>query len=450
LIADTGGDMTFGAWGGVIAADRRLQVLLVAFCFGAFLEGTAGPVAAVGIPAAILAGLGLPPLVAAGVTLVANTVAAAFGALATPIQGLHDVTGLGAAHLGVRTGQLLFVFSVLVPFWLIMLLAGFRRMLEVWPAAAVTGLSFALAQLVTATHVRPAVVDLIAAIFSAACLLGFLHIWQPAPILDGIPGKGAGPVAPAIIAGQNDARDIPPGRRSWVPWGGLAVMLWIWEQAPIQQALNAIWAPALAIPGLDKLVVSTPPAVFNQTAEEAVYRFNILSMPGTAILVSALLAAVVLECRPRQLLFQFGATLKLGRYPLAALASITAMAFVIRYSGQGATLALVFAGTGRLYPFFAALLGWLGVVLTGSVASSNVLFGGLQAMGAHALGMRPDVMVATLGTGAAMGGPVAAQNVVVASTITQRYGQAGCLLRYVFLHSIVLAVLVGVEAFLQG
>lgn len=448
LVADKGGFMTLGGWGGAIAVDRRLQVLLVAFCFGAFLEGVAGPVAAAAIPAAILAGLGFPPLVAAGLTLLANTVAATFSASAIPIQVLHEVTRLDTAQLAARAGQLLPVFSVLVPFWLMTLLAGFRRMLEVWPAAAVTGLSFALAQLATATHLRPDAVDPIAAIFSAACLLGFLHIWQPAPIRDTLPGKRAWEAASASSAGQNDTRRGPLSGRGWVPWVGLAVILWIWRQSPIQQTLNAIWAPALVIPGLDRLVVFVPPAVFNKTPEAAVYHFNFWSMPGTALLISALLAAVGLGCQPRQLMHQFGATLKQSRYPLAALAATTAMAFVIRYSGQGATLGLVFAGTGRLFPFFSAVLGWLGAVLTGSAAFSNGLFGSLQAVAAHALVGHPELMAATLGIGGAMGGPVAAQSVIVASTITQRYGQAGCLLRDVFLGSIVLAALAGVEAFL--
>jgi lactate permease len=434
-----------------ITVDRRLQLLLIAFCFGAFFEGAAGFGTPVAVTGAVLIGLGFSPLAASGLSLIANTAPVAFGALGAPIQGLHGVTGIDSTLLGAQIGRLLPFFSLLVPFWLITAFAGFRRMLEVWPAILVAGLSFAVAQFVMSNYHGPYLVDVVASVFSMLCLAAFLRIWHPKRVMTSVNGRDPdetayAPAAGILATGHGHEKGVVI--QAWIPWLILSVIVFIWGLDSMKGLLNHIWSPKWSVPGLDKLVFRTAPVVPKNTAEGAVYTFNLLSMTGTAIFVSSIIAGFVMGYRPGEMLRKYGAALKLTRYSLMTIAAMMALGFVTRYSGTDATMGLAFAHTGVLYPFFGTMLGWLGVALTGSDTSSNVLFGSLQTITAHQIGLSPTLMAGANSAGGVMGKMIDAQSIVVASTATQWYGHEGDILRYVFFHSIALAALVGIEVFL--
>jgi len=463
-----------------ITDDRRLQLLLIAFCFGAFFEGAAGFGTPVAVTGAILIGLGFSPLAASGLALIANTAPVAFGALGTPIITLAKVTGLDEMELSMMVGRQLPFFSVLVPFWLIWAFAGWRKMLEVWPAILVAGVSFAVPQFLVSNYHGPMLVDVIAALISMACLTLFLRVWKPATIHTSAALSGRvdnskvdEEKVTASAAFSDQAR--PAVMRAWMPWIILTVFVFAWgtqgfknmfdtrpamdpvtqsarldaQGKPLREA-NPIFAPAVTFTSLHLQIEKVPPVVAAPKAEEAVYKFTWLTATGSGILLAAIVGGLLMGYSIPQLIKQYLRTLWVVRFSLITIAAMLALGFLTRYSGLDATMGLAFAATGIFYPMFGTLLGWLGVALTGSDTASNVLFGGLQRVTSEQLGISPVLMAAANSSGGVMGKMVDAQSIVVASTATRWYGHEGEILRYVFFHSIVLAILVGGLVTLQA
>jgi lactate permease len=433
-----------------LSDDRRIQALLIAFSFGAFVEGAAGFGTPVAISAALMMGAGFRPLHAAGLALLANTSPVAFGALGTPILTLARVTNLDALDLSKMAGRQLPFFSLVVPAWLVWVMAGWRGMVTVWPALVVCGGSFAVVQFLVANLRGPELVDVAGGLISLVCLALFLRVWQPRRTWqfthDEPPEKTAGP---AYTTRQVIA--------AWVPWALLTVLVFIWGdfKEPLKQT-----DVKLPVPALHKQVARDQPVVARRQAEDAFYEFSWLSATGTGIFLAAVLSAAWLRVGPRQFLRIFALTCHRMRWPLFTIACMLAIAFTTRFCGMDATLGLAFTHTGVLYPLFAALLGWLGVALTGSDTSSNALFGSLQTITASRLvgdGVLPlgeqqaKILLASANsTGGVMGKMIDAQSIVVAAAATQQPGQEGPILRFVFWHSLVLAVLMGLLVLWQA
>ena len=434
-----------------ITEDRRIQLLLIAFAFGAFFEGAAGFGTPVAVTAAILIGLGFSPLAASGLSLIANTAPVAFGALGTPVITLAKVHGYDVMEVTAMVGRQLPFFSVLVPFWLIWAFAGRKAMMEIWPAILVTGLSFAIPQYLVSNFIGPELVDIIAAIVSMACLIGFLRVWQPKNIWRSTSLKGhdngeSTGDAPRAIA-QHSRADVI---RAWTPWAILTVFVFIWGLPSVKAALNGLFAPSFPMGGLHNMIEKVPPVVPKPTKEGAVYVLNLLSATGTGILLSAIVGGLVMKYSPVALVKQFFKTIWLVRFSLLTIVLMLALGTLTRYSGTDTTLGLAFANTGVFYPFFGTMMGWLGVALTGSDTASNVLFGGMQKVAAEQLGLSPNLMGAANSSGGVMGKMIDAQSIVVASTATRWFNHEGDILRYVFFHSIALACLVGIFVTLQA
>ncbi|MHA6892474.1 L-lactate permease [Ralstonia pseudosolanacearum] len=441
-----------------ITEDRRLQLLLVAFSFGAFFEGAAGFGTPVAVTGAILIGLGFSPLAASGLALIANTAPVAYGALGAPIIGLAAVTGLDLKDLSAMIGRQLPLFSVLVPFWLIWAFAGFRGMLQIWPAILVAGVTFAVPQFLVSNFHGPWLVDVIAALVSMGSLTLFLNVWKPKTIwtstaLRNHPdtSKVDPEAAAEARAATTAAADAKISRvQAWLPWVILTVFVFIWGVPQFKAFVDGLWQFKLPIPGLDKMVLKGPPVVPKVTAEAAVFTFNVLSMAGTGILASAIVGGLLMGYSVPRMVREYWNTIKLTRYSLLTICAMFGIGYLTRYSGLDATLGLAFAHTGVLYPLFGTMLGWLGVALTGSDTASNVLFGGLQKTTSEQLGLSPILMSAANSSGGVMGKMIDAQSIVVASTATKWYGHEGDILRYVFFHSIALAFLVGLLITLQA
>ena len=434
-----------------ITNDRRLQLLLVAFCFGAFFEGAAGFGTPVAVTAAICMGLGFKPLAAAGLSLIANTAPVAYGALGTPIVVLAAVTGLDLLDLSAMVGRQLPFFSVLVPFWLIWAFVGFRRMLEIWPAILVAGISFAVPQFLVSNYHGPWLVDVIAAIVSMGSLTLFLKFWRPKEVWLSTSREGE-TVSHAEAEKQRVATGYSRAQvfKAWTPWVILSVLVFLWGLPQIKNWLNEISIFKFPIAGLHNMVVKVPPVVPKPTPEAAVYVLNWLSATGTGILIAAIIAGLVMGLSIPKMVQTYGRTLKLVRFSLLTIAAMLALGFTTKGAGLDATLGLAFAHAGYFYPFFGAMLGWLGVALTGSDTSSNVLFGNLQKITAEQLGLSPVLMAASNSSGGVMGKMIDAQSIVVASTATQWYGHEGEILRYVFFHSLALAGLMGLLVMAQA
>ena len=441
-----------------ITQDRRLQLLLIAFCFGAFFEGAAGFGTPVAVTAALLIGLGFKPLQASGLSLIANTAPVAFGALGTPIIALAKVTGFSEVVLGAMAGRILAPFCILVPFWLVWAFAGFGGMLEVWPAILIAGVSFAIPQLLVSNMHGPWLVNVIAAVISMACLIGFLLVWQPKKIWTFEDES-------AKLAHADHGYSRADISRAWVPWIILSVIVFTWGTQTGKLWMNtpekvlpstSSWSvkpsqitnPQFPVAGLNNNVARVPPVVLKPTKEPAVFGLNWLSATGTGILLSAILSGLVMGVPIAGIFRIYFRTILKVRFSLLTIAAMLAVGMLTRYSGLDATMGLAFAKTGHFYPFFGTMLGWLGVALTGSDTSSNVLFGSLQKISAQQVGVSPILMAAANSTGGVMGKMIDAQSIVVASTATQWYGHEGDILRYVFLHSLVLAALVGICVYL--
>lgn len=434
-----------------IAPDPRIQVILIAFAFGAFFEGAAGFGTPVAITAAILIQLGFRPLAACGLSLIANTAPVAFGALGTPIIALAAVTGIDVLQLSAMVGRQLPFFSLIVPFWVIWAMAGFKGMTGVWPAALTAGLSFAIIQFFVSNYHGPWLVDIFASIASIVSIIVLLKFWQPKTIWKL-------PVADDTVAIEKEPTLVKKKDmiRAWTPWVILVIFIFAWGVPTVKTAFNKISAPEYKVAYLHNLVKRTPPIAPESTAdkpvktEEAVFKLNWISATGTGILVAAIIAGFAIGYSLKEMLKVYGQTLWRVRFSLITIAAMLALGYVTKYSGADATLGLALAKTGVLYPFFGTMLGWLGVALTGSDTASNVLFGSLQTITAKQTGVSPILMAAANSSGGVMGKMVDAQSIVVASTATNWYGHEGEILRYVFFHSVALAALVGLLVFLQA
>jgi lactate permease len=435
-----------------VTNDRRLQLLLVAFCFGAFFEGSSGFGTPVAVTGAILIGLGFSPLAASALSLIANTAPVAFGALGTPILALQAATGLDLNQLSIMIGRQLPFFSVILPFWLIWAFAGFRRTIEIWPALLVAGVAFAGPQYLVSNFHGPTLVDVVASLVSIAALATLLKVWRPKTIMLGMT-KDSEFVSPQeadrrMVRHTHTRAEVVS---AWTPWVILAVTAFVWGLPPVKTWLNQLSNPQFPIAGLHNLVQRVPPvAVANAKPEAAVFALSWLSASGSGILVAAVIAAFAMRIRVTGVLKTYVATLYTVRFSLLTIAAMLALGYTTRYSGLDATMGLAFARSGAFYPFFGTLLGWLGVALTGSDTSSNILFGSLQRITAQQLGLSPLLMAAANSSGGVMGKMIDAQSIVVASTATNWFGHEGEILRYVFFHSLALGCLVGILVTLQA
>ncbi len=432
-----------------VTTDRRLQLLLVAFSFGAFFEGAGGFGTPVAVTGALLIGLGFAPLAASGLSLIANTAPVAFGALGTPIIALAGVTGLDMMQLSGMVGRQLPLFSLIVPFWLIVAFCGFKGMREIWPAILIAGATFAVPQYLISNFHGPWLVDIGAAISSMACLTLFLKFWKPATIWTNAAGRFK-------VDGQ---AEIKPEQyhytrkevlRAWLPWLILSILVFIWGVPEWKKFLDGMSLVKFEWPALHKMVQKMPPIVPKMSAEAAIYNLSWLSATGSGILIACVISGVLMGYKVLDLFKVYWDTIKILKYSLLTIATMLSLGYITRYCGLDSTLGLAFAHTGVLYPFFGTLLGWLGVALTGSDTASNVLFGGLQKASANQLGINPILMASANSSGGVMGKMIDAQSIVVAASATKWFGHEGEILRYVFLHSIALACLVGIVVTLQA
>ncbi|MEG0248029.1 MAG: lactate permease LctP family transporter, partial [Pseudomonas sp.] len=437
-----------------ITDDQRLQVLLIGFCFGAFLEGAAGFGAPVAITAALLVGLGFNPLYAAGLCLIANTAPVAFGALGIPIIVAGQVTGIDAFKIGAMAGRQLPLLSLFVPFWLVFMMDGLRGVKETWPAALVAGLSFAVTQYFTSNFIGPELPDITSALASLISLTLFLKVWQPKRSFT----SATGSVGAAVVNGggsQPSPYSFGEIFKAWSPFLILTVLVTIWTLKPFKAA----FAPGgamynfvfnFAIPHLDQLVIKTAPIVAAPTAMPAVFKLDPISATGTAIFLSALISMAVLKINFKTGLTTFKETFWELRWPILSIGMVLAFAFVTNYSGMSSTMALVLAGTGAAFPFFSPFLGWLGVFLTGSDTSSNALFSSLQATTAHQIGVNDTLLVAANTSGGVTGKMISPQSIAVACAATGLVGKESDLFRFTVKHSLFFATIVGLITLIQA
>jgi lactate permease len=445
-------DLLKRAVGGV-TEDRRLQLLLIAFSFGAFFEGASGFGTPVAITGSVLIGLGFSPLAASGLSLIANTAPVAYGALGTPIQGLASVTGLDPYILGAMVGRQLPVFSLIVPFWVVWAFAGWKGMKDIWPAILVTGVSFAIPQFVISNFINPWIVDIGASLISMGCLILFLRVWQPRQLWLSPALRGRDESASTMTAAKAmDTTPLTQGQlwSALLPWIIVCVVMLIWGNGAFKTWANSIFTWNYAVPDLHNMINKVPPVAAKPTPEAAVFGFTYLSFTGTGMLIAAIISGLIMGLSPVRMISEYGRTIRLCAVSLITISAMLAIGTLTRLSGVDATLGLAFAATGVLYPFFGTLLGWLGVALTGSDTASNILFGNLQKITSEQLGLSSILMGAANSSGGVMGKMIDAQSIVVASTATNWYGHEGTILRFVFKHSIALACLVGLFVMLQA
>ncbi|MBV8926583.1 MAG: L-lactate permease, partial [Bradyrhizobium sp.] len=402
---------------GGVTEDRRLQLLLVAFSFGAFFEGASGFGTPVAITGSILIGLGFSPLAASGLSLIANTAPVAFGALGTPIQGLASVTGLDPYTLGAMVGRQLPPFSLLVPFWVVWAFAGWRGMKEVWPAILVTGISFAVPQYVISNYVNPWIVDIGASLISMGCLILFLRVWQPRQLWLSPALRGRDESA-ATMAKTTPLDKTPLTQAQlWsalLPWIIVCIVMLIWGNGAFKTWANSIFTWNYAVPDLHNMINRVPPVAAKPTPEGAVFAFTYLTFTGTGMLIAAIVSGLLMGVSPGRLVTEYGRTIRLCAISLITISAMLAIGTLTRLGGIDATLGLAFAATGVLYPFFGTLLGWLGVALTGSDTASNILFGNLQKITSEQIGLSSVLMAAANSSGGVMGKMIDAQSIMVA------------------------------------
>ncbi len=431
-----------------ITPDRRLQLLLVAFCFGAFIEGAAGFGAPVAIAGAFMIGLGFQPFHAAALNLIANTSPVAWGAIGTPVHTLAAVSGLPESDLSAMIGRILPITGIIVPFWLVRAMVGWSETLEVLPAILVVGGSFSLTQYFWSNHVDSNLVDIAGGVVSLIATVAFLRFWQP---------KRAWRFADERPATAGAHADPTPRRhttpeiiRAWMPFAILSIVVLLWGLPSIKGVMNRATTPIWNVPFLHNAVTRAAPVVTKLTPEAARYDFNWLSATGTGCFVAAILAGLLLGLGPGQLAKIFWHTLKRMKLAIIAISFMLGLGFTTRYSGLDAVLGLAFTRTGWLFPFFGTYLGWLGVALTGSDTSSNALFGSLQRITADQLKLDSVLMCAANSAGGVMGKMVDAQSICVATSATDQVGNEGIIFRYVFWHSIALGAIVGVIVLLYS
>ena len=453
-----------------ITDDQRLQMLLIGFAFGAFLEGAAGFGAPVAITSALLVGLGFNPLYAAGLCLIANTAPVAFGAMGIPIIVAGQVTGIDAMQIGAMAGRQLPLLSLAVPFWLVFMMDGKRGIKEVWPAALVAGGSFAVTQYVTSNYIGPELPDITSALVSLVSLTALLKVWQPASAKAGARSTislGGGTAAMATFGGFPAVGTAPVGGRTkspystaqtiraWAPFGILTAIVTVWSLPQFKALFGAKGALAgtvlkFHVPFLDQLVIKTAPIVAAPKPYEALYKLDLLSAVGTAILLTAFISMLLLRMKPSAGARAFRATVVELRRPILSIGLVLAFAFVANYSGMSSTLALVLAGTGGAFPFFSPFLGWLGVFLTGSDTSSNALFCSLQNTTAHQINVSDTLLVAANTTGGVTGKMISPQSIAVACAATGLVGRESELFRFTLKHSLLFASIVGIMTVLQA
>ena len=442
-----------------ITPDRRLQLLLVAFCFGAFIEGCAGFGAPVAIAGAFMIGLGFKPFQAAALNLIANTAPVAWGAIGTPVHALASVTSLPESDLSAMIGRILPITAIIVPFWLVRAMVSWSETLEVLPAILVVGGSFAATQWFWSNHMDSNLVDIAAGVVSLVATMLFLRVWQPKRIwrFEDERQEDAAKVARNEVAKRYTAGQTA---RAWLPFAILSVVVLVWGLPAIKLAMNKATTPAFKVmmpdgkarpgaagwdwPYLHNKVFRTAPVVQKPTAEGARFDFNWLTATGTGCFLSAILAGLLLGVSPGRLLQIFGRTLVRLRFAIVAMTCMLGLGYVTRYSGMDAVLGLAFTRTGWFFPFFGTFIGWLGVALTGSDTSSNVLFGGLQKITAQQLNLSPILMCATNSAGGVMGKMIDAQSICIATAATNQVGNEGSIFRFVFWHSVALAAIVGI------
>ena len=420
-----------------ISPDRRLQLLLVAFCFGAFIEGAAGFGAPVAIAGAFMIGLGFRPFHAAALNLIANTSPVAWGAIGTPVHTLAAVSGLPESDLSAMIGRILPITGIIVPFWLVRAMVGWAETFEVLPAILVVGVSFSVTQYFWSNHVDSNLVDISGGIVSLLATMIFLRFWRPKRIWQ-FPEERAN--AGASVR-THRAGEIA---RAWMPFAILSLMVLLWGLPAVKGAINRSTTVTWSVPLLHNAITRAAPVVTKPTPEAARFDFNWLSATGTGCFIAAILAGLLLGLSPAKLASTFWRTLVRMRVAMVAISFMLGLGFITRYSGLDAVLGLAFTRTGVMFPFFGTFLGWLGVALTGSDTSSNALFGSLQRITAEQLKLDPVLMCAANSAGGVMGKMVDAQSITVATSATNQVGNEGAIFRFVFWHSVALAALVGV------
>ncbi|MBX6351856.1 MAG: L-lactate permease [Thermoflavifilum sp.] len=423
-----------------LTADRRIQALLIAFSFGAFLEGTAGFGTPVAVAGAMLAGLGFNPMYAAGICLLANTAPVAFGAVGIPITAMATATQTDALPISQMVGRILPIMSLIVPFWLMVVMSGWRGMREVWPATLVTGASFAITQLLVSNFVGPELPDILAALVSIVCTVLFLRVWKPRRVwrFEGEEMTGAHESAATVEAGGPQLR-ASEVFKAWLPYLILTVLIILWALPAVKNVLGNATV-SFPWPDLNKQVASAPPISSTVKPMAVSYKFDILAATGTSILISCILAGIVCRQSVRDWFATLGETFMELRYPLLTIMCVVGFGQLFNYSGMSATIALALATTGRVFAFFAPLLGWLGVFLTGSDTSSNLLFGGLQKLTAQQLHISPILTMGANSAGGVMGKMISPQSIAVGTSATGLVGREGELYRFTLKHSVALVL----------
>jgi len=429
-----------------ITADRRLQLLLVAFCFGAFIEGAAGFGAPVAIAGAFMIGLGFKPFHAAALNLIANTSPVAWGAIGTPVHTLAAVSGLPESDLSAMIGRILPITGMIVPFWLVRAMVGWAETFEVLPAILVVGASFSVTQYLWSNHVDSNLVDIAGGVVSLLATVVFLRFWRPKRVWRFEEERAAAP------AGATPARKYTAGQilKAWMPFAILSLTVFAWGLPAIKGAINRATTPVWTVPLLHNAVSRAAPVVAKLTPEAARFDFNWLSATGTGCFIAAIIAGLALGVGPVQLAKIFWHTLKRMKLAVIAISFMLGLGYTTRYSGLDAVLGLAFTRSGWFYPFFGTFLGWLGVALTGSDTSSNALFGSLQRITSQQLGLDPVLMCAANSAGGVMGKMVDAQSITVATSATNQVGNEGTIFRHVFWHSIALGAIVGIIVLLYA
>src|SRR5579864_5322724 len=466
-----------------ITADRRLQLLLVAFCFGAFIEGAAGFGAPVAIAGAFMIGLGFKPFHAAALNLIANTAPVAWGAIGTPVHTLAAVTSLPESDLNAMIGRILPFTAILVPFWLVKTMVSWKETFEVLPAILTVGVSFSLTQFLWSNYVDSNLVDIMGGVVSIVVTLMFLRVWKPqriwrfeyddkkvtsAPHTGGISDQMGTEWTAQEYDGKVQTRSFSTGQvlKAWMPFAILSVFVLVWGLPSVKLAMNRATTPSFQVilangkvrpgppgwdvPRLHNAISRAAPVVPKPTPEAARYDFNWLSATGTGCFLAAIVSGLLLGRSPVQLVKTFWRTLVRMRLAMVAISFMLGLGYVTRYSGLDAVLGLAFTRTGWLYPFFGTFLGWLGVALTGSDTSSNALFGSLQRITSQQLGIDPILMCAANSAGGVMGKMVDAQSITIATAATEQVGNEGIIFRYVFWHSIALGAIVGIIVMLYA
>ncbi|EEK76176.1 L-lactate permease [Bacillus cereus] len=436
-----------------ITNDHRLLVILIGFSFGAFLEGAAGFGAPVAITAALLAGLGLNPLYAAGLCLIANTAPVAFGAMGIPITVAGQVTGIDPHKIGQMAGHQLPFLSLFVPFFIVFLMDGFKGVKQTWPALFVAGSSFAITQFITATFLGPELPDITSALVSLVSLALFLKVWQPKEIYQS--GQANSEVAAAATAASMPKLTLGKVVKAWSPFIVLTVMVVIWSQS----FFKALFAPGGAleslvfkfeVPGLHNLVMKAEPIVNKPTPYEAILKLDVLSATGTAILIACIISMFILKMSAKDAVVTFKETLNELKMPILSIGFVLGFAFIANYSGLSSTLALALAGTGGLFPFFSPFLGWIGVFLTGSDTSANALFSNLQAITAQQVGVSEVLLVAANTTGGVTGKMISPQSIAIACAAVGLAGKESDLFRFTVKHSLFFVIIVGIMTYVQA